>query len=97
MCDEDVVQKGCDIVEDGFGIEEKLGEEREVLRVELVLFAVNLVERVVVFCVDVDAWRGCIAEGTCFLLLLGTLAVPPRPQSAQRGNRNMEKSVPGAQ
>lgn len=67
MCDEEVVQKGCDIVEDGFGIEEKLGEEREVLRVELVLFAVNLVERVVIFCVDVDAWRGCVAERTCFL------------------------------
>ena len=55
MCDEEVVQKSCDIVEDGFRIEEKLSEEREVLRVELVLFAVNLVERVVIFCVDVDA------------------------------------------
>ena len=90
MCDEEVVQKSCDIVEDGFCIEEKLGEEREVLRVELVLFAVNLVERVVVFCVDVDAWRGCVAEGTCFLLL-GTSALR---HAQHRGNM---ESLPDAQ
>ena len=95
MCDEEVVQKSRDIVEDGFGIEEKLGEEREVLRVELVLFAVNLVERVVVFCVDVDAGRGCIAEGTCFLFAR-QVSCPPRPVSAE-GNRNREKSVPSVQ
>ena len=84
MCDEEVVQKSRDIVEDGFGIEEKLGEEREVLRVELVLFAVNFVERVVVFCVDVDAWRGCVAEGTCFLFARH-VSLSATPQSAQRG------------
>ena len=94
MRDEEVVQKSCDIVEDGFGIEEKLGEEREVLRVELVLFAVNLVERVVVFCVDVDAWRGCIAEGTCFLFARH-VSYAATPQSAQEGIGIRKKSVPG--
>lgn len=91
MCDEEVIQKSCDIVEDGFGIEEKLGEEREVLRVELVLFAVNLVERVVVFCVDVDAWRGCVAEGTCFLFARH-VSCAATPQSVAEGDGNMEKA-----
>lgn len=67
MRDEEVVEECGYVVEDRLCIEEELGEEGEVLRVELMLFAVNFVERVVVFCVDFHAgWRGG-AERTCFL------------------------------
>ena len=36
--DEKVVEEGGDIVEDGFGLEKELGEEREVLGVQLHIF-----------------------------------------------------------
>ena len=67
MRDEEVVQERCDIVEDGFSIEEELGEKREALRVEFVFFTIDLVQGVVVFCVDVHARRRRVAEWACFL------------------------------
>jgi hypothetical protein len=42
--DEQVVEEGRDIVEDGFGVEEQLREEAEVLSVELVLLAIDFVD-----------------------------------------------------
>lgn len=62
--DEEVIEEGCDVVEDGFCVEEELGEETEILRVEFVLFAVDLVERVAAGGVDVGARWFCAAERT---------------------------------
>jgi hypothetical protein len=62
--DEQVVEEGCDVVEDGFGVEEELCEEAQVLRIQLVLFPVNLVQRVVVFGVDLDPRRRGAAQST---------------------------------
>jgi hypothetical protein len=42
--DEQVVEESRHVVEDGLGVEEQLREEAEVLCIELVLFAINLVQ-----------------------------------------------------
>jgi hypothetical protein len=62
--DEQVVEEGRDVVEDGFGVEEELCEEAQVLGIQLVLFPVNLVQRVVVFGVDLDPRRRGAAQST---------------------------------
>ena len=61
--DEEVVVEGGDVVEDGFVIKEKFGEEGKALREELVFFAVDLVDgvegaRVDFFCLV----EGCVAQ-----------------------------------
>ena len=50
--DEEVVVEGGDVEEDGFVVEEELGEEGEVLREELVLLPVYLVDAMVALAVD---------------------------------------------
>lgn len=62
--DEEVVEEGCHIVEDGLRVEKELCEQTQILRVELVLLAVDLVERVAVGRVDVGARRFGAAERT---------------------------------
>jgi hypothetical protein len=42
--DEQVVEEGRHVVEDGLGVEEQLREEAEVLCIELMLLAVNFVQ-----------------------------------------------------
>lgn len=49
---EEVVVEGADVEEDGFVVEEELGEEGEVLREELVRLPVYLVDAVVALAVD---------------------------------------------
>ncbi len=70
--DESVVQERADVEEDGFGFEEELGEEGEVLRVEAVVFAVDLVDDVVAFVVDYFAWGRFVFQWADFLALSAT-------------------------
>ncbi len=55
--DEEVIVEGCDVEEYGFVVEEEFGEEGEVLREELVLFAVDFTNGVQVARVDWSAGR----------------------------------------
>ena len=64
--EQDVVFEAYDVEEDGLVVEEQLREEGEVLREDLVLFAIDLADRVGCFGVDYAAgW--CGAEVTLFL------------------------------
>ncbi len=61
---EEVVVEGCHVEEDGFVIEEELGEEGEVLGKELVLLAVDFVDRVEIARVDFPAGWGYMFSWT---------------------------------
>lgn len=65
--DEGVVEESADIEEDRLCVEEELGEEREVLGVELVFLAVELVDGVSWGGVDGIARRRRLEEWTDFL------------------------------
>ena len=55
---EEVVIEGCHVEEDRFVVEKELGEEGEVLGKELVLLAVDFVDRVEIVRVDFPTgWR----------------------------------------
>ena len=61
---EEVVIEGCHIEEDGFVVEEELGEEGDVLGKELVLLAVDFVDGVEIARVDFPTrWR-CVLSWT---------------------------------
>lgn len=70
---EEVVEECRDIVEHGFRIKEELGKETQVLRVKLVLFAVDLVKRVSVRRVNVYARWFCTAQWTSSLRVWSAL------------------------
>lgn len=65
--DKKVVKEGRNIVEDGFRVKEEFGEKAQILRVELVLLAVNLVKGVPVRRIDVGTRRFCAAQWTSSL------------------------------
>lgn len=55
---EEVVEKGADVKADALVVDEELCEERQVLREELVVLAVELVQRVAAAAVDGSAGQG---------------------------------------
>lgn len=58
MLVEEVVEKGADVKADALVVDEELCEEGQVLREELVVLAVELVQRVAAATVDGAAGRG---------------------------------------
>ena len=61
---QEVVIEGRHVEEDGFVVEEELSEEGEVLGKELVLLAVDFVDRVEIARVDFPTGWGCMLSWT---------------------------------